>query len=122
MPSPTSGEMPTRQELGNGFKQASDGLSAAQHWQEFIRTATAKVTRQGPQQEAPELAHVSADEVSALTIKMGKEGLTPSQIGVRLRDDYGIPLVKPMIGKSIADCSGRTSSRRSTPSARSCPR
>jgi small subunit ribosomal protein S15 len=34
---------------------------------------------------------------------MGKDGLTPSQIGVRLRDDYGIPLVKPMIGKSIAE-------------------
>jgi small subunit ribosomal protein S15 len=36
-----------------------------------------------------------------MTIKMGKEGLTPSQIGVRLRDEYGIPLVKPIIGKSI---------------------
>lgn len=44
----------------------------------------------------------SADEVSALTIKLGKEGLSPSQIGVRLRDEYGIPLVKPIIGKSIA--------------------
>jgi small subunit ribosomal protein S15 len=37
-----------------------------------------------------------------MTIKMGKEGLTPSQIGVRLRDEYGIPLVKPIIGKSIS--------------------
>jgi small subunit ribosomal protein S15 len=36
-----------------------------------------------------------------MTIKMGKEGLTPSQIGIRLRDEYGIPLVKPIIGKSI---------------------
>lgn len=44
----------------------------------------------------------SADEVSSLTIKLGKEGLSPSEIGVRLRDDYGIPLVKPIIGKSIA--------------------
>ncbi|MGA2199000.1 MAG: 30S ribosomal protein S15 [Nitrososphaerales archaeon] len=44
----------------------------------------------------------SADEVSAMTIKMGKEGLTPSQIGVRLRDEHGIPLVKPIIGKSIS--------------------
>ncbi len=44
----------------------------------------------------------SADEVSSMTIKMGKEGLTPSQIGVRLRDEYGIPLVKPIIGKSIS--------------------
>ena len=44
----------------------------------------------------------SADEVSSMAIKMGKEGLTPSQIGVRLRDEYGIPLVKPIIGKSIS--------------------
>ena len=33
---------------------------------------------------------------------MGREGLTPSQIGVRLRDEYGIPLVKPILGKSIS--------------------
>jgi small subunit ribosomal protein S15 len=45
----------------------------------------------------------SADEVAALTIKMGKEGLNSSQIGVRLRDDYAIPLVKPITGKSITE-------------------
>jgi small subunit ribosomal protein S15 len=44
----------------------------------------------------------SPDEVISMTIKMGKEGLTPSQIGVRFRDEYGIPLVKPVIGKSIS--------------------
>ena len=44
----------------------------------------------------------SADEVTSMAIKMGKEGLTASQIGVRLRDEYGIPLVKPIIGKSIS--------------------
>ena len=43
----------------------------------------------------------SPDEVTALTIKLGKEGITASEIGVRLRDEYGIPLVKPIIGKSI---------------------
>lgn len=45
----------------------------------------------------------SPDEVVALTIKLGKEGLTPSQIGIRLRDDYAIPLVKPIVGKSISE-------------------
>ena len=45
----------------------------------------------------------SPDEVVALTIKMGKEGLTPSQIGIRLRDEYAIPLVKPIVGKSISE-------------------
>lgn len=52
---------------------------------------------------APSWLTYSADEVAALTIKMGKEGLSPSQIGVRLRDEYGIPLVKPIIGKSVAE-------------------
>ncbi|HEV2389567.1 MAG TPA: 30S ribosomal protein S15, partial [Nitrososphaerales archaeon] len=36
-----------------------------------------------------------------MVIKLAKEGVTPSSIGVRLRDDYGIPLVKPIIGKSV---------------------
>jgi len=43
----------------------------------------------------------NADEVAALTIKLAKEGVSPSEIGIRLRDDYGIPLIKPIIGKSV---------------------
>jgi len=35
-------------------------------------------------------------------MKLGREGLTPSQIGLRLRDEYAFPLVKPITGKSIA--------------------
>lgn len=50
---------------------------------------------------APSWLTYSADEVSALVIKLGKEGINSSEIGVRLRDEYGIPLVKPIIGKSI---------------------
>ncbi|MBI2648621.1 MAG: 30S ribosomal protein S15 [Thaumarchaeota archaeon] len=44
----------------------------------------------------------SADEVTALVIKLAKEGVTPSLIGERLRDEYGIPLIKPITGKSIS--------------------
>ncbi len=44
----------------------------------------------------------SADEVTALVIKLAKEGVTPSLIGGRLRDEYGIPLIKPITGKSIS--------------------
>jgi small subunit ribosomal protein S15 len=43
----------------------------------------------------------NADEVSAMTIKLAKEGVSPSEIGIRLRDEYGIPLIKPIIGKSV---------------------
>lgn len=51
----------------------------------------------------PDLSWVqlSKEEIIDLVVKMGKEGLPPSQIGLRLRDEYGVPLVKPIVGKSI---------------------
>jgi len=39
--------------------------------------------------------------LKATIVKLAKEGLTPSQIGIALRDDHGVPLVKPIIGESI---------------------
>jgi small subunit ribosomal protein S15 len=42
-----------------------------------------------------------ADEVETLVVKHAKEGLSPSSIGVFLRDQYGIPLTKSIVGKSI---------------------
>ena len=49
----------------------------------------------------PSWVTYSPDEVITLIVKMAKEGLTPSEIGLRLRDEYGIPLVKPLLGKGI---------------------
>jgi len=45
----------------------------------------------------------SPDEILTLIVKMGREGLTPSQIGQKLRDEYGVPLVKPILRKSITE-------------------
>ncbi len=42
-------------------------------------------------------------EIEMLIIKLTKKGQTPSQIGLHLRDIYGIPDVKSIIGKSITD-------------------
>ena len=39
--------------------------------------------------------------MEAFVVKLAKEGQTPSKIGVTLRDQYGIPLVKSVSGKSI---------------------
>lgn len=39
--------------------------------------------------------------VKATILKLAKEGLNASQIGVSLRDDYSVPLVRPLLGKSI---------------------
>ena len=41
--------------------------------------------------------------VKSTILKLAKEGLTASQIGVALRDDHGIPLVKPILGKTIGE-------------------
>ena len=43
----------------------------------------------------------SPAEIEELVVKYSKEGLTPSQIGVKLRDQHSIPLVKPITKKSM---------------------
>jgi small subunit ribosomal protein S15 len=43
----------------------------------------------------------SAKEIEEMIIKYGKEGLPPSQIGLKLRDQHAIPLVRPIINKGI---------------------
>ncbi len=34
-------------------------------------------------------------------VKLSKDGLSPSEIGMKLRDEHGIPLVKPVVGKKL---------------------
>jgi small subunit ribosomal protein S15 len=41
------------------------------------------------------------EEVRAVILKLAKEGIPQSRIGLALRDDYGVPLTKPLLGKSI---------------------
>ncbi len=40
-------------------------------------------------------------EVEMLILKLAKEGKSPSQIGLYLRDTYGIPDVRKLLGKKI---------------------
>ncbi len=42
------------------------------------------------------------EEVEALVVKLAKEGHSPSQIGTILRDQYAVPLTKPITGKRIS--------------------
>jgi small subunit ribosomal protein S15 len=58
---------------------------------------------------------LSKDEIVNLIVKFGKEGLTASEIGVKLRDEYGIPLVKPILGKSITDILKENNIKRELP-------
>ena len=49
----------------------------------------------------PSWSRYGAREIEMLVLKLNKEGQTPSQIGLHLRDVYGIPDVKTMCKKSI---------------------
>jgi small subunit ribosomal protein S15 len=51
----------------------------------------------------PNWCKYQPEEVEAFIIKLAKEGHSMSSIGTILRDQYAIPLVKPLTGKSISD-------------------
>ena len=51
----------------------------------------------------PNWCKYQPEEVEAFVIKLAKDGNSLSKIGTILRDQYAIPLVKPITGKSISD-------------------
>ncbi|MHC1564161.1 MAG: 30S ribosomal protein S15 [Candidatus Hecatellaceae archaeon] len=51
----------------------------------------------------PSWCNYKPEEVEALVVKLAKEGRPPSEIGIILRDQYGIPLIKPITGKNITE-------------------
>jgi small subunit ribosomal protein S15 len=51
----------------------------------------------------PSWCKYQPEEVESFVIKLAKEGHSLSAIGTILRDQYAIPLVKPLVGKSISD-------------------
>jgi small subunit ribosomal protein S15 len=50
---------------------------------------------------SPSWLALKPKEVETLVVKYAKEGRSPSQIGLRLRDAYGVPDVKIITGKTI---------------------
>ncbi len=50
---------------------------------------------------SPSWVRYKSKEMEMLISKLAKEGKTPSQIGLILRDTYGIPDIKGLIGKKI---------------------
>jgi len=51
---------------------------------------------------APEWTEYAPHEVEELIVKMGKEGKGPTEIGMILRDTYGIASVQNLCGKPIS--------------------
>ncbi len=54
-----------------------------------------------PSKSTPAWVTTTPDEAKTVVLKLAKDGATPSRIGQTLRDDYGVPLLKPLTGKSI---------------------
>jgi len=53
--------------------------------------------------KVPSWCKYQPEEVESLVLKLAKQGNSPSSIGMILRDQYGIPLVKSIIGKNISE-------------------
>ena len=51
--------------------------------------------------KAPEWSDVSKEELEKTIMKLHDTGMSPSRIGLTLRDQYGVPNVKLGIGNSI---------------------
>ena len=51
----------------------------------------------------PDWITMEPKEIESLIVKYGKEGMASSMIGIKLRDQHAIPLVKPIINKSVSD-------------------
>ncbi len=50
---------------------------------------------------APSWIQYKAEEIEALIVKLVKTGISQSQIGLTLRDTYGIPDVEKITGKKL---------------------
>lgn len=44
---------------------------------------------------------IESEEIIRTIVDFGKDGMSASEIGLRLRDEFAVPLVKPIIGKTI---------------------
>ncbi|MEM1685537.1 MAG: 30S ribosomal protein S15 [Acidilobaceae archaeon] len=51
--------------------------------------------------QPPTWLEFTPEEIELIIEELARKGYKPSMIGVILRDQFGIPLVKPILGKSI---------------------
>jgi small subunit ribosomal protein S15 len=52
---------------------------------------------------APTWVKQNPGEIEELVVKYAKEGLRPSEIGIKLRDQHSIPLTKQIVKKSVTE-------------------
>jgi len=54
-----------------------------------------------PSKGPPSWVKPTPEEVRTTILKLARDGIPQSRIGLTLRDDYGVPLAKSLLGKSI---------------------
>jgi small subunit ribosomal protein S15 len=52
---------------------------------------------------APSWCKYTSEEIETLIAKLTREGNSPTKIGMILRDQYAVPLTKPITGKTIGE-------------------
>ena len=65
--------------------------------------------------QAAQWVTMPPEEIEALVIKYTKDGMTPSQIGIKLRDQHAIPMIKPILNKSMDRILGENNLRSDMP-------
>ena len=51
----------------------------------------------------PDWVEFGEDEIIEIIVELREEGLQPAEIGLRLRDEYGVPSVKQATGKKLTE-------------------
>jgi len=55
------------------------------------------------EKENPDWVEFEEEEIIEIILELREEGLQPAQIGLRLRDEYGVPSVKQATGKKLTE-------------------
>lgn len=58
---------------------------------------------------------IDSQDILKTIVDFGKDGMSPSEIGLRLRDEFAVPLVKPIIGKTISQIMEENGLKRAMP-------
>ena len=58
---------------------------------------------------------IDGQEIVKKIVDFGKDGVPASEIGLRLRDEFAVPLVKPIIGKTISQILEENNIKRAMP-------
>jgi small subunit ribosomal protein S15 len=60
-----------------------------------------KARSHAPKAEKPYWVKMESKEIEEVVVKLAKQGLSSAKIGLMLRDNYGIPSTKTVIGKKV---------------------